>query len=69
MIDEVEDKVRMLTEADPAAKNALYATLGIRLTYDPERNAVLVEARPRSWALDRVGGGEWTRKPISASSG
>lgn len=57
MIDNVYDKVRMLNEADPAAKNALYDALGIRLTYDPERNAVLVEARPKSWALDRVGGG------------
>ena len=62
MIDEIEDKVRMLAEADPAAKIAVYTALGIRLTYHPERNAVLVEAQPPPWALERVGGGlELTR--------
>ena len=57
MIEQVEDGVKMLSEAEPEAKNALYAALGIRLTYDPERKRVTVEAQPNSWGLDRVGGG------------
>jgi hypothetical protein len=71
MIDEVEDKVRMLAEADPETKNALYAALGIRLTYEPERNAVLVEAQPTSWALDRVGGPtcNFAPRPVILDSG
>jgi hypothetical protein len=57
MVDEVEDKVKMLAEADPEAKAALYSALGIRLTYDHQRKVIAVESQPRSWALDRVGGG------------
>jgi hypothetical protein len=38
MVGDVEDKVRMLAEADPVAKSALYSALGIRLTYDHQRN-------------------------------
>jgi site-specific DNA recombinase len=57
MVDNVEDKVRMLAEADPATKTALYAALGVRLTYDHQRKTMVVESQPRSWALDRVGGG------------
>jgi len=57
MVADVEDKVRMLAEADPAAKMALYAALGVRLTYDHQRKTMLVESQPSSWALDRVGGG------------
>jgi site-specific DNA recombinase len=71
LIDSVEDKVRMLTEADTEDKAALYAELGIRLTYDPNRKVVNVEAQPDSWALDRVGGG--TRysapRPVVMDSG
>jgi site-specific DNA recombinase len=55
MIDEIEDQVRMLAEADPVAKKALYADLGIQLTYEPERNKVLVEAKPTApWALEAL---------------
>ncbi|HEY1826716.1 MAG TPA: hypothetical protein VGF87_01780 [Acidimicrobiales bacterium] len=57
MIDQVEDGVKMLSDADPEAKSHLYNALGIRLTYDSERNCVTVEAKPGSWGLDRVGGG------------
>jgi hypothetical protein len=57
MIDQVEDKIRMLAEANTVAKSALYGALGIGLTYDPRRESVLVESRTDSWALDRVGGG------------
>ena len=49
----------MLSEADPEAKSALYAALGIRLTHDSERKFVRVEAPPSSRGLDRVGGGVW----------
>jgi hypothetical protein len=57
LFDEVEDSVKMLAEADPETKSALYAALGIRLTYDSDRKRVTVEAQPRSWGLGRVGGG------------
>jgi hypothetical protein len=61
MIEQVEDGVKMLSEADPEAKNALYAALGIRLTYDPERNRVTVEAQPSLRALGRVGGPDYAK--------
>jgi hypothetical protein len=56
MVDEVEDTVRMLAEADPEAKATLYSALGIRLAYDHKRKVMTVESQPRSWAIDRVGG-------------
>jgi site-specific DNA recombinase len=58
MVDAVEDKVQMLAEADPSTKAALYASLGITLTYEHDRRVVTVEARPESpCANERVGGG------------
>jgi hypothetical protein len=57
MIDQVEDKVKMLAEADPEAKRPLYAALGLRLTYVCDGNSVRVESQAGSWGLDRVGGG------------
>jgi hypothetical protein len=44
------DEVRMLSDADAEAKSALYAALGIRLTYDPHKRTVIVEAQPGPWA-------------------
>jgi len=40
----LKDHLRMLAEADPAAKAELYANLGVRLTYHPDRQTVSVEA-------------------------
>jgi len=40
----LKDHLRTLAEADPAAKADLYANLGIRLTYHPDRQTVAVEA-------------------------
>ena len=58
MVDAVEDKVQMLADADPVTKAALYASLGLSLTYEHDRRAVIVEARPDiSCANERVGGG------------
>jgi len=58
MVDAVEDKVRMLADADPGTKAALYASLGLTLTYEHDRRVVTVEARPEpSCANERVGGG------------
>ena len=56
LIEGVEDVGEMLSQADPEAKTALYADLGVQLTYDPRRKVMTVESRPESWALDRVGG-------------
>jgi site-specific DNA recombinase len=38
----IGDMVRVLTDADPARKARIYAGLGLRLTYHPERKKVLV---------------------------
>jgi len=38
------DHLRMLAQADPATKAELYANLGLRLTYHPDRQTVAVEA-------------------------
>ncbi len=55
-MDAIEGKVKLLAEADPAAKAALYASLGVKLTYHPDRQTVLVEAQPTEiWATERVG--------------
>jgi hypothetical protein len=48
----------MLGDADPATKAALYANLGINLTYQHDRRTVLVEPRPTEpCASVCVGGG------------
>lgn len=58
MIDAVEDKVRMLAEADPITKAALYASFGLTLTYEHDRRVVWVEALPTALGTnERVGGG------------
>jgi hypothetical protein len=44
LIAGVRDAVALLAQADTATKGALYADLGLRLTYHPDRNLVLVEA-------------------------
>jgi hypothetical protein len=38
----IGDMVRVLTDADPARKARIYAGLGLRLTYHPEKKKVLV---------------------------
>ena len=45
----------MLKHADPADKAAVYADLGLTLTYDPAQREVVAETRPAYVA--RVGGG------------
>ncbi len=50
MIDAVEDKLRLLSEADTEAKAALYSALGIRLTFDHRQRVVTVESEPDVWA-------------------
>lgn len=47
--------VAVLRDADPADKAAVYADLGISLTYHPD-GRVLVESRPPCSQV-RVGGG------------
>ena len=46
-----------LSEAKPAKKAELYASLGLQLTYRPAQNLVAVEAAPVACAKVRVGGG------------
>src|SRR5580704_1022174 len=50
--------VQVLAEADPADKAALYAKLGISITYDPVKRRVRAEALPSvACVTERVGGG------------
>jgi site-specific DNA recombinase len=57
MIDAAEDKVRMLTDADPSTEAALYASFGLTLTYEHEHRVVRVEALPTALGTnERVGG-------------
>jgi hypothetical protein len=57
MVDAVEDKVRLLADADPKTKAALYAGLGISLCYEHDRRVVTVEAcQPGHVHNERVGG-------------
>jgi site-specific DNA recombinase len=44
IVDHLKDTLRMLAEADATTKAALYAGLGITLTYHPDRQVVSVEA-------------------------
>ena len=60
MLADVPDKVAMLTQADPATNQRLYAELGLTLTYQPDDHLVRVEARP-AWESVRVGGASSTR--------
>src|SRR5439155_25365654 len=41
----LHDALPIFSGADPTTKAALYATLGIRLTYEPDRRVVTVEAQ------------------------
>ena len=60
LIESFEDISRVIAEADPADKAALYKELGIDLTYEPDWR-ILVEAKPRRLSVC-VGG---TRGPES----
>jgi site-specific DNA recombinase len=46
-----------LAKASPAQKAAMYATMGLRLTYHPEDDTLDIEARPDACTRVRVGGG------------
>ncbi len=55
----LKDHVRILAEADPKTKTALYRELGLSMTYDPDRKVVAVEmdvsgSPPRSTGESRV---------------
>ncbi len=52
-----------LAKAPPAQKAAMYATMGLRLTYDPEPDTLDIEARPDACTRVRVGGGKQTISP------
>jgi site-specific DNA recombinase len=54
LVKGLRDVVRALAQADPEDKAAIYAELGIRLTYHPG-GRVVVESRPCT--EERVGGG------------
>ncbi|MGH2653658.1 MAG: recombinase family protein [Actinomycetota bacterium] len=57
MLLELGNLVRVIEEADPARKAALYASLGLTLTYEPGARVVRAEADVGRCAQDRVGGG------------
>jgi hypothetical protein len=58
MVDAVEDKVRLLADADPKTKASLYASVGVSLCYEHDRRVVTVETRqPGHVHNERVGGG------------
>ena len=46
----------VLAEAEPPEKAAIYASLGLRLTYRPDQQAVLATA-DLGGVVSRVGGG------------
>ena len=45
-----------LAKAPPAQRAAKYATMGLRLTYHPEDDALDIESRPDACTQVRVGG-------------
>jgi hypothetical protein len=47
MVESLGDVAQVLAEADPKEKAAVYADLGITLTYHPDQRKVVAEARPR----------------------
>lgn len=58
MVLAMKDMLRTLATADPRTKAAVYAGLGLKLTYHPDPDVVEVEARPQdACASERVGGG------------
>jgi hypothetical protein len=57
MVSEVEDKVKMLSEADPEAKATLFSALGIRLTYHDQQKSDRCGIPTRVMAFERLGGG------------
>jgi site-specific DNA recombinase len=46
LVAQLGDIMATLKRADPADKAEVYAQLGLRLTFDPERRVVAAEARP-----------------------
>ncbi len=61
LVEALRDIVTVLAHADVEDKAALYAELGVRLTYHPD-GRVRVEAHPRGVEV-RVGGGTRTLTP------
>lgn len=62
MVDSLGDLVGVLEAAEPAKKAALYASLGLALTYEPSKRRVLVEAD--LGGVRPVGvGGPWRTSP------
>ena len=61
--------IAVLETAEPALKAELYSSLNLRLTYQPERNSVAVEAAPAPCAKVRVGGGTRTVTPRASADG
>ena len=57
IIESLADLVGVLEAAEPAKKSALYDSLGLALTYEPNRRRVLVEADLGGVRTVRVGGG------------
>ena len=46
MVSMIGDMRRVLRSADPEDKGKVYGELGLRLTYEPARNAVIAQAEP-----------------------
>lgn len=57
LVDELGDLVSVLEAAEPQKKADLYESLGLRLTYEPTKQRVLVEADLGGVRMVRVGGG------------
>src|SRR5262245_26527641 len=64
-LDQLPDIPRVLASADPTAKRALYASLGVVVTYHPDRRLAMVQARPLDAALGGVSVGGPTRPPTT----
>lgn len=62
LVEGLGDVASVLAEAEPADRARAYAEFGVRLTYEPSDQRVLVEASP-AWGYERVGGASPTTPP------
>jgi hypothetical protein len=61
IVTTLTDLTQVIHDADPRDKAEIYRQLGLRLTYQPEKAAVLVEARPTPVGIRFVSGAQQER--------
>jgi hypothetical protein len=60
LVESVRAGLVGLAKAPPTQKAAMYATMGLRLTYHPDTGELDIESRPDACTQVRVGGGRTT---------